>query len=170
MERGNSVIDKIKTQFPATYSVTALPSGTPDRIRIEKPGGRPATQADHINHVEVDVPPGCYIVWAHICWLHNEDMHRVMVIVRCGDEACVNLLLPTRQQCGHGFIFPFLLQAVELNLPKANVVAAAKAIMDVAEIKPKEFNEELAQRVKEVRGMKDEKLAANVMKIQEMLK
>jgi hypothetical protein len=46
-------------------------------------------------HGEIEIPPGCYIVKAG-CFtgLGNIYTDRTMVIVRCGDEACVNLILP----------------------------------------------------------------------------
>jgi hypothetical protein len=46
-------------------------------------------------HVEVEVPPGCYIVTAGIYRPNQGNVYTdmTMVIVRCGDDACVNLVL-----------------------------------------------------------------------------
>lgn len=44
-------------------------------------------------HAEVEIPPGCYTVVAGM--VHgNIYSDRTMVIVNCGDHACVNLVLP----------------------------------------------------------------------------
>jgi hypothetical protein len=175
MERTNVVVDKIKAQFPADYQIFAESYIGEQTIRIQIPGSPPYTPATfaakHINHIEVDAPPGCYIVYTRVCYSPtNENTYKAIVILGCGTEACVNLMLPTAQQCGHDFIFPFLNGAVALNIPKANLQAAAKAIMQVAEINEKDFNDELDQRAKEVTSLKDEKLIANYTKIRGMLK
>lgn len=44
-------------------------------------------------HAEVEIPPGCYTVVAGM--VHgNIYSDRTMVIVNCGEHACVNLILP----------------------------------------------------------------------------
>ena len=43
-------------------------------------------------HIEVKVPPGCYLVTAGVEG-GNIYTDMTMVIVRCGDDACVNLVL-----------------------------------------------------------------------------
>lgn len=43
-------------------------------------------------HIEVRVPPGCYIVTAGVVY-GNVYTDKAMVLVRCGEEACVNLVL-----------------------------------------------------------------------------
>jgi len=47
-------------------------------------------------HAEFRMPPGCYIVRAGVYFPHQSNIYtdRAMVIVRCGEEACVNLILP----------------------------------------------------------------------------
>ncbi len=50
-------------------------------------------------HAEVEIEPGCYVVDATIC-RRNIDTDRTVVIVRCGDEACVNLLLSGYKEGG----------------------------------------------------------------------
>jgi len=44
-------------------------------------------------HAEVQIPPGCYVVVAGM-YGGNIYTERAMVIVRCGEDACVNLILP----------------------------------------------------------------------------
>jgi hypothetical protein len=61
-------------------------------------------------HVEVEVPPGCYLVMA--TWslsagdphrLGNHLTHLQVVRVNCGDHACVTLFPPTAHFCGTWF-------------------------------------------------------------------
>lgn len=51
----------------------------------------PITWFQH-GHIEVQVPPGCYIVQAGVVY-GNIYTDRTMVIVRCGEDICVNLVL-----------------------------------------------------------------------------
>lgn len=53
-------------------------------------------------HAEVEIEPGCYVAGAKFCIPHwgNINTDRTVVIVRCGDEACVNLLLPRYKEDG----------------------------------------------------------------------
>ncbi len=44
-------------------------------------------------HAEVNVAPGCYIIKAGVVW-GNIYTDKTMVIVKCGEESCVNLVLP----------------------------------------------------------------------------
>ncbi len=47
-------------------------------------------------HAEIQIPPGCYIVQAGMYNPSHSNIYtdRAVVIVRCGEEACVNLVLP----------------------------------------------------------------------------
>ena len=56
-------------------------------------------------HLEIDIPPGCYIVGAvestaGIPPLGNCLTHIAMVRVNCGDHACVTLFDPSLHLCG----------------------------------------------------------------------
>lgn len=44
-------------------------------------------------HKEVDLAPGCYIVQAGVVY-GNIYTDKAFVLLKCGDEACVNLILP----------------------------------------------------------------------------
>lgn len=168
MERTGSVAKKVKSQFPANYSVTEQEYRGEKTLRIAT--SSPATPANHINHVEVDVPPGCYIVWTRVCYKGNEDTHKVMAVVNCGEECCINLILPTVESCGKEFIYPFMQEAVALKIPADRIALAAKVIMDVAKIKPKDFKAQLAERAVEIRVMKDKKITADFTNIRRMVK
>lgn len=78
------------------------------------------------NHIEVDIPPGCYRIWTRVCHGNNEETSVVMINVRCDETACVNLLLPTVKTCSAHIVHPlmdkvvheqFLLDDAERLLP-----------------------------------------------------
>ena len=96
-------------------------------------------------HLEVDVPPGCYVVCA--TWspgtdaqhLGNHLTHNAIVQVRCGDHACVNLFTPTLHNCGTWFV-EGVRDAVRLGRVAADVGAraedAVRAVLAVAPADP----------------------------------
>jgi len=60
-------------------------------------------------HVQLEVPPGAYIVQGHFCdpfladrHLSNSYTDRTMVIANCDQIICVNLLVPEFAQCVRG--------------------------------------------------------------------
>ena len=46
----------------------------------------------HNGHIEVEVPPGCYILTAGVVY-GNIYTDKTMVVVKCGEKVCVNLVL-----------------------------------------------------------------------------
>lgn len=51
-------------------------------------------------HAEVEMPPGCYIIVAGMQGRGNIYSDKTVAIVKCGDEACVNLILPDYKESG----------------------------------------------------------------------
>jgi hypothetical protein len=134
------------------------------RILLQPGGGR------FINHIEVDVPPGCYVVWARICHGRNEETNKMMVIVRCGDEACVNLLLNTVELCAKELFHPFAVQAVQAQLPNDVLQGAIRGLMVVARKPKREIEVELAQRLDELKGAQLPELERAINKVAEIIK
>jgi len=83
-----TVLEKLKIKYP-DYEVSINPAYEGEtRIRLVPPTGK------YINHIEVDIPPGCYVVWARVgVSAFSSETDRVMVIVNCDGDLCVNLLL-----------------------------------------------------------------------------
>jgi len=127
-------------------------------------GGKP------VYHIEVDVPPGCYVVWTRVCYTGNEETNKVMVIVGCGEEACVNLLLDAVEKCTDELFHPFLERAVDMRIPKRDLQMVAKVLMAVAEKPKNEVVAELGQRADEAKDMKDAGLQKAIGAIMEMVK
>lgn len=93
----------------------------------------------HHGHVEIRVPPGCYIVRARTGSKghHNLFTHMTMVIVRCGDTACINLVPPLAWRCGVEFNMALKFQAMIGNVPRKLVNTAIEANRAVLELLPK---------------------------------
>jgi hypothetical protein len=92
-------------------------------------------------HVEIEVPPGCYIVRARTGSKghHNLFTHATMVIVRCGDTACVNLVPPGVWTCGVQFNMALEFQAKTGNIPRGLAERAMEANCAVLEHLPRDM-------------------------------
>jgi len=142
-----TIIKKLKAQYAGYKSVKVHDYADERRIWLspdDRPGGRP------VYHIEVDVPPGCYVVWTRVCYRRNEETNKVMVIVGCGGEVCVNLLLDAVETCSKELIYPILEHGVKIGLPKRDMQVVAKVLMHVADKPRKAVLAELDQRRKEV--------------------
>jgi hypothetical protein len=118
-------------------------------------------------HIELRVPPGCYIINAGVRGLANSNVYtdNAMVIVRCGDDACVNLVLndfreiePVQRMpliargCGARILLPLIVNA---NLPEVKIdpeklQIAIEVICKAANIEPKGLVSNLDDHEKEV--------------------
>lgn len=80
-------------------------------------------------HAEIEVPPGCYTVFAsHTATASgtsfgNRLTHVQIVRVNCGDHACVTLFSPTLWFCGNWFT-----SAVQMYIPKLEKAGVDKQI------------------------------------------
>jgi len=159
-----SVIEKLKAQYQDYQDVGVYPDYHGEtRIRLIPPKGK------HINHIEVEIPPGCYIIWTRICHGRNEETNKVMAIVGCGHEACVNLLLNDVKTCSNELLHPILVRGFELKLPKPELAVVAGVLMAVAEKPKKQMLKELGQRLEEVEGRKDPGLQKTINAIKDMV-
>lgn len=111
-------------------------------------------------HLEVDIPPGCYTVFASQSSggvirpdgkvsFGNLLTHIQVVRVNCGDHACVTLFAPTGHYCGTWFAnaitfnLPALEQAkIDVKLARAAVTAVQKFI---ATIEPDPYGRNVAR-------------------------
>jgi hypothetical protein len=105
-------------------------------------------------HIEVNVPPGCYIIWTRVCHGDNEETNKVLVTVNCGQEVCVNLLLNGVETCARQFIFPGLAMAKQMKLNEEDIKAAARVLAKVANIEPKVMKKAAESRLEELKEVK----------------
>ena len=148
-----TVIEMLKKKYSDYERVQVRDYEEYKRINL-KPGNN-----EKFNHIEVDVPPGCYVVWTRVCYGKNEETNKVMVIVDCGEEVCVNLLLNDVETCANEVLYPYAVRALDMRLPEKEVGIAIKSLMKVGEIPKKGFIRELEQRLEELEEAKEEKEA-----------
>jgi hypothetical protein len=99
-----------------------------------------AHETEH-GHVEIKVPPGCYIVRGRTGSKghHNLFTHATMVIVGCNETACINLVPPGAWQCGKEFNMALEFQAEVGHIPKDLAARAIEANTAVLEHLPKDM-------------------------------
>lgn len=104
------------------------------------PGGAPGYWFDSIpsrdGHVEIELPPGCYVVRATMhSWFVNGLLYgnwatdRAIVQACCGDDTCATLYAPTAPGCAiplFEFVIPLLVQHNVLK--QAQVREATQAL------------------------------------------
>lgn len=145
------VIEKLKHAFPAAqYTVDRGTRDGETTIVIRR-----NIYASVIKHLEVELPPGCYIVRAWVC-SSNLWSDRAMVIVDCGETACVNLVIPPKESCIANVIAPIAIAAQELKLPLAKVNVAVEMLMRAGGVQKDAFARELTGLVRELRASKAE--------------
>jgi hypothetical protein len=108
-------------------------------------------------HVVAEVPPGCYIVQGHVCGETipvNDYTDKVMVIVGCNQEVCVNLIVPGPKTCGMRDMHAFIREA-RGRISERDLEAMARGIMAATGISPEEIINEANQRVMLVKDIKE---------------
>jgi hypothetical protein len=98
-------------------------------------------------HAEVKVPPGCYIIYAGL-WNpghSNIKTDKTMVIVKCGKESCVNLVLPKfvphiielpaiKLTCPGTILPAFMINAVRAGVKPGELDAAIDVMARAAKV------------------------------------
>lgn len=128
------------------------------RIKIVPPSG------EYVNHVDVDVPPGCYKIWTRVCHGNNEETSLQMVNPKCGDEVCVNLLLPTLRTCSAGVLHPLMDEIVykQALADDEQRIAVFRGVMFGAQVAKQEVINQLDYRLLEAQEKQDSELEARV--------
>lgn len=138
------VIDKLAEALPSC-TVQRGTRGTEPTIRVSGP-----VASTRIKHLEVDVPPGCYLVRAWVCFA-NLWTDRAMAIVGCGGEACVNLIVPQAENCIRDVLVPVAILARDLKLPPGKVRTAIAVLMKTGRIHKEPLLREATDLAKELR-------------------
>ena len=111
-------------------------------------------------HLEVEIPPGCYSVFAShnpqgggIPPFGNRLTHIQVVRANCGDHVCVTLFAPMMKQCGSWFAYAVKTQLAGLRAGKIDAElanAAVKAVEAfVAKLPPDPVAENMLKAVDE---------------------
>lgn len=166
-EKDLTILEQLRERYSDYHVVKRHTYKGAERIWLQP---APWSQKHYFQHVEVDVPPGCYVVWTRVCFGRNEETNKMMVIVGCGQEACVNLVLDAVRTCTGNLFYPFFEKAVELGVPNRDLRGAAR-VMNVIRDKNRddvfaeldqrledaEDNEELRGRIAQVKKVFDRK-------------
>jgi hypothetical protein len=122
------VIDRLAKAYPG-YEVEKSTMDGETTIRLRYP---------RIKHIEVAVPPGCYIVRAWVC-SDNLWSDRVMGIVGCGEDVCVNLIVPPREGCIRGVIVPVLKAVYDMKLDPVEFRPVIDGLLKTGQIERETF-------------------------------
>ncbi|RZN15556.1 MAG: hypothetical protein EF812_02135 [Methanosarcinales archaeon] len=123
---------------------------------------------------ELQVPPGCYIVRAHACYfghggsLKNYQSDRSMVIVRCGEEACVNLVIPEFVNCAKDIVQPLIAQAIELRMHPQKIKELVGTLGEIARIPVEEFIKKIDLRTNDLRYAEEEDVKNHVIELKKL--
>lgn len=114
-----------------------------------------------IAHTEVQVPPGCYKVTGHICEPSipqqpaiNEFANWAMVIAGCNQEVCVNLIVPSLQQCVRDNLFVFVRAAQQARVPDQSVAILSSTMATIGNIPPPTMSVEIESAITEMKQKK----------------
>jgi len=157
------VINKLKQAYP-DYKVQRGTRNDEPTIFIMQPQYELV-----IKHIQVEVPPGCYIVRAWVCW-GNLWTDRAMAIVSCGQEACVNLIVPPKVNCIVDVIIPLGIAAHDMRLDPDKVRIATEVLMTTGQIQKEALRKELTDLTRELKESKAKDASKYVEAIEALVK
>lgn len=106
-------------------------------------------------HVEVEVPPGCYVVQGHVCEHGTNDYtDKAIVIAGCNQELCVNLIVPQIRTCAVRDLHPIVREARRLGLPEVDTRITARTILAVGRISRHEMIGNMEKTIEVTKGVK----------------
>jgi len=114
-----------------------------------------------INHMQVEIPPGCYVVRVHVCGGGNEWSDRTMVLVGCGDEVCINVVIKEAETCFVEAIIPLLRVAEEIRLPREQIQVAVDVLRKAGRVPINAIVGNLEERVRQLKGVKEANKVVN---------
>jgi hypothetical protein len=156
---GSNSIGWAPVEQGAGYRISTRYYHSAYRINILPPSGQ------YINHIEMDVPVGCYKVFGRVCHGKNEDTSKVMqVIENCGECYTANLLLPEVMNCSRDVIYPLMHKLLDYQgLPDiADRAKVLQGIAYVANLPREQILVELADRKQDALDIDRTDLAAQV--------
>jgi hypothetical protein len=124
-------------------------------------------------NVELEVPPGCYLVSG--CSQLGDSMDdcfltdKVMVIVGCNQELCVNLIVPELKTRALRDVLPFIRKARLIGISERDITTTTQTIMKVGGISKEEMvdvieNKQLCAKAAKKSGKESEKISKKVSK------
>jgi hypothetical protein len=111
-------------------------------------------------HVDIEIPPGCYIVQGHVCGERvkpaiNIETSKAIVMVGCDEVRCVNLIVPWANTCAREFVQPLVENALIQNVPIADIQIALRTIMRAVGIQRDELIYEIDKNIERYSAIKE---------------
>jgi hypothetical protein len=134
-------------------------------LELSKPVPNDAT------NVELEVPPGCYILQACVRFAESTGdctfTDKMMVVVGCNQDLCINLIVPQIRTLSLRYVIPFIREAKMKKIPDREIVAAAQTIMVVGGITKEEMNQVMEPKRRCIKTTKvsGKKMEDNIKKI-----
>jgi hypothetical protein len=126
-------------------------------------------------HVEIEIPPGCYIVQGHVCGERtdppiNDYTNKAMVSVGCDEVKCVNLMVPHAKRCGLEIAHPLVAGALSRDMNPRDIQTALGVIMLGIGIQREELVYEIDQHIESLAQIAEAKVVRDqYIKTKEML-
>ena len=114
-------------------------------------------------HVEKEIAPGAYIIRGHFCehdQKTNDFTDRAFVIAKCGEEICVNLIVPNFVSCVHDTVNPLINAATLMGIKEDHIKLTIATLLAAAKI----------SKVTMVNDIEARRVGANEIKATEMVK
>lgn len=131
-------------------------------------------------NAEVNIPPGCYKVYAVVFDQNHQypiyKTGQIMVIVNCGDHACVNIIIPSIEVNAAHLIQTFGVHAIRKNIDPKEIF---EALIETSDVDRKQLIDSIENDIRVLRegldeirkaSPKEEKEAIQYMKILEKIK
>ena len=139
------LISNLTARYPDFRQIVKLPNYMGStRVKLVPAAGK------KIYHVEVDVPPGCWIVWARMCHGRNEETNKVLVVAKCDDHICVNLLLNTSTVCAFEGIYPIAIDALQRQVGDQPIKDYLQVVKQVAVVQKADLQAWINDRIVEL--------------------
>jgi len=108
------------------------------------------------SHVELEVPPGCYIVQGHVCEPGiNDFTDKAIVIAGCNQELCVDLIVPRVRTCVRQGINAMLREAITARVPQNDLRVFSRTMLVAGGISPEEMIADVQGNITAVKEIKE---------------
>ena len=103
-------------------------------------------------HVDIEVPPGMYVVAGHICApdrAFNNDTDKAIVVAKCNETVSVDLIIPSVSTCAWNFVGPFVYEAVRRAVPDFQIQSAVQNMIAISNVSVQVARNSIATALKE---------------------
>ena len=91
-----------------------------------------------------------------------------MVMVRCGEEACVNLVIPEFVNCAKDIVQPLIAQAMELQIHPQKIKEFVGTLGEIARIPVEDFIRKIDLRTNDLKDAEEEDVKNQVIQLKKL--